>query len=176
MSDIPRMPYAVLWEERELISVANLTRHDAEEFFPVAARAGVRAHTTPYPLDQANKALADLRAGRLSGAAVLVPQRRSPGMRVEFAHPVEPFGALCIADRRASSHPGRASRTRCCPDSRNSTMTGKWLSSRKPAYLGIAQLSANDDHGTAEYAFLVRTDLQNGCTLLACLPVMPPLQ
>jgi hypothetical protein len=41
---------------------------------------------------------------------------------------------------------------------------------------GIAQLSANDDHGTAEYAFLVLTDLQNGCTLLACLPVMPPLQ
>jgi alcohol dehydrogenase, propanol-preferring len=56
MSDMPRMPYAVLWEERELISVANLTRHDAEEFFPVAARA-----------------LADLGAGRLSGAAVLVP-------------------------------------------------------------------------------------------------------
>ena len=74
MSDMPRMPYALLWEERELISVANLTLHDAEEFFPVAARAGVRTHTTPYPLDQANKALADLRAGRLSGAAVLVPQ------------------------------------------------------------------------------------------------------
>jgi propanol-preferring alcohol dehydrogenase len=73
MSDIPRMPYAILWEERELVSVANLTRRDAEEFFSVSGKAGVHTHTTTYPLDQANLALADLRAGRLSGAAVLVP-------------------------------------------------------------------------------------------------------
>jgi alcohol dehydrogenase, propanol-preferring len=73
MSDIPAMPYRLLWEERELVSVANLTRRDAEEFFPIAAKAGVRTHTTPYPLEQANQALDDLRAGRLSGAAVLVP-------------------------------------------------------------------------------------------------------
>ena len=73
MSDIPKMPYAVLWEERELVSVANLTRQDAEEFFPVASKARVRTRTTTYPLDQANEALADLRAGRLTGAAVLVP-------------------------------------------------------------------------------------------------------
>lgn len=73
MSDIPAMPYAILWGERELVSVANLTRRDAEEFFPVAARAGVTAHTVVYPLSSANKALADLRAGRLTGAAVLVP-------------------------------------------------------------------------------------------------------
>ena len=73
MSDIPRMPYAVLWEERELLSVANLTRADTEEFFPVARKANVRTHTTTYPLDQANRALADLRDGRLTGAAVLVP-------------------------------------------------------------------------------------------------------
>ncbi|PTM97335.1 zinc-dependent alcohol dehydrogenase family protein [Mycoplana dimorpha] len=73
MSDIPAMPYSILWEERELVSVANLTRKDAEEFFPVARRAGVRTRTTTFPLDQANEALAELRAGRISGAAVLVP-------------------------------------------------------------------------------------------------------
>ncbi|RWK65679.1 zinc-dependent alcohol dehydrogenase family protein [Mesorhizobium sp.] len=73
MSDIPAMPYRLLWEERELVSVANLTRHDAEEFFPVAKIAQVRTHTKVYSLEQANLALDDLRAGRLSGAAVLVP-------------------------------------------------------------------------------------------------------
>ena len=73
MSDIPAMPYSLLWQERELVSVANLTRRDAEEFFPAAKKAGVRTHTTPYPLERANEALADLRAGRFSGAAVLVP-------------------------------------------------------------------------------------------------------
>ena len=73
MSDIPAMPYALLWQERELVSVANLTRRDAEVFFPIARRSGVRTHTRTYPLDEANAALADLRAGRLSGAAVLVP-------------------------------------------------------------------------------------------------------
>lgn len=73
MSDIPAMPYSILWEERELVSVANLTRQDAREFFPVAKAANVRTHITKYPLARANEALADLRAGRLSGAAVLVP-------------------------------------------------------------------------------------------------------
>ncbi|MDW6024803.1 zinc-dependent alcohol dehydrogenase family protein [Mesorhizobium sp. BAC0120] len=73
MSDIPSMPYRLLWEERELVSVANLTRRDAEEFFPIAARAGVRTHTRPYPLESANQALDDLRSGKLSGAAVLIP-------------------------------------------------------------------------------------------------------
>jgi propanol-preferring alcohol dehydrogenase len=73
MSDIPSMPYRLLWEERELVSVANLTRRDAEEFIPIAKRAQVRTHTKVYPLEQANQALDDLRRGRLSGAAVLVP-------------------------------------------------------------------------------------------------------
>ena len=73
MSEIPAMPYSILWEERELVSVANLTRRDAEEFFPVARAAGVQTHTTIYPLERANEALDDLRQGRLSGAAVLVP-------------------------------------------------------------------------------------------------------
>lgn len=73
MSDIPSMSYRLLWEERELVSVANLTRRDAEEFFPTALRAQVRTHTKVYPLEQANQALDDLRKGRLSGAAVLVP-------------------------------------------------------------------------------------------------------
>ncbi len=73
MSDIPSMPYALLWQERELVSVANLTREDAHTFFPVAKQAGVHTRTIPYALEQANTALADLRAGRFSGAAVLVP-------------------------------------------------------------------------------------------------------
>lgn len=73
MSDIPSMPYAILWEERELLSVANLTRRDAEEFFPIAHAARVRTHTIIYPLEGANDALTDLRLGSLSGAAVLVP-------------------------------------------------------------------------------------------------------
>lgn len=73
MSDIPAFPYADLWEEREIRSVANLTRADGEAFFPLAAAAGVTTETASYPLDAANAALADLRAGRLQGAAVLVP-------------------------------------------------------------------------------------------------------
>ncbi|SFL69687.1 zinc-dependent alcohol dehydrogenase family protein [Shimia aestuarii] len=73
MSDIPAFPYADLWEEREIRSVANLTRADGEAFFPLAAVAGVQTETTAYPLEDANRALDDLRAGRLQGAAVLVP-------------------------------------------------------------------------------------------------------
>ena len=72
MSDIPSFPYALLWEERHLLSVANLTRQDAREFLSLAPKAGVRTEVTRYPLARANDALADLRAGRLQGAAVLV--------------------------------------------------------------------------------------------------------
>ncbi len=73
MSDIPAFPYRLLWEERSVVSVANLTRADGREFLALAPRAGVRTTTTPYPLEKANEALDDLRAGRLEGAAVLVP-------------------------------------------------------------------------------------------------------
>jgi propanol-preferring alcohol dehydrogenase len=73
MSDIPSFPYGLLWEERQLVSVANLTRQDGIEFLRLAAQIGVITETTPYPLSQANQALADLRAGRFEGAAVLVP-------------------------------------------------------------------------------------------------------
>ena len=73
MSDIPSFPYRILWEERELRSVANLTRRDAEEFLALAPEAGVRTETVTYPLDRANQALADLRGGALQGAAVLLP-------------------------------------------------------------------------------------------------------
>jgi propanol-preferring alcohol dehydrogenase len=73
MSDIPSFPYSVLWEERELKSVANLTRGDGDEFFSVVPRVGIKTQTKPYPLPRANEALADLRSGRLQGAAVLVP-------------------------------------------------------------------------------------------------------
>lgn len=73
MSDIPAFPYSILWEERQIISVANLTRADAVEFLALAPRAGIRAETTTYPLAHANEALEDLRHGRFQGAAVLVP-------------------------------------------------------------------------------------------------------
>lgn len=73
MSDIPSFPYGILWEEQELLSVANLTRKDGEEFFAVVPQTGVSTQTVRYPLEQANEALSDLREGRLQGAAVLVP-------------------------------------------------------------------------------------------------------
>jgi len=73
MSDIPGFPYGLLWEERELISVANLTRKDGMEFLRLAPQIGLAVKTTAYPMQQANQALADLRAGRFEGAAVLVP-------------------------------------------------------------------------------------------------------
>ncbi|MFM9023509.1 MAG: alcohol dehydrogenase, partial [Solirubrobacterales bacterium] len=73
MSDIPSFPYADLWEEREIRSVANLTREDATSFLAVAPQVPVRTHVTTYPLSQANEALEDLRTGRLTGAGVLVP-------------------------------------------------------------------------------------------------------
>ena len=73
MSDIPGFPFADLWEERSILSVANLTRADGEAFFPLAEKAGVQTETTPYALEEANTALDDLRTGRLQGAAVLVP-------------------------------------------------------------------------------------------------------
>ena len=73
MSDIPSFPYRLLWEERMVRSVANLTRADAKEFLALAAEIPIRTHTYPYPLGAANQALGDLRAGRVNGAAVLVP-------------------------------------------------------------------------------------------------------
>jgi propanol-preferring alcohol dehydrogenase len=73
MSDIPSFPYRLLWEERVVRSVANLTRRDAEEFLALAADVPLRTHIERYPLAEANRALDDLRAGRLSGAAVLLP-------------------------------------------------------------------------------------------------------
>ena len=73
MSDIPSFPYTELWEERVLRSVANLTRRDGEEFLRLAPEAGVHTRVRTYPLERANEALADLRAGRFSGAAVVVP-------------------------------------------------------------------------------------------------------
>jgi alcohol dehydrogenase, propanol-preferring len=73
MSDIPRFPYSLLWEERHVVSVANLTRADAREFLDIVPRAGVKTEVTRYPLAAANDALADLREGRLQGAAVLMP-------------------------------------------------------------------------------------------------------
>jgi propanol-preferring alcohol dehydrogenase len=73
MSDIPSFPYRLLWEERQLLSVANLTREDAREFLALAPMVPVRTTTTVYPLASANQAISDLRSGAFQGAAVLVP-------------------------------------------------------------------------------------------------------
>jgi alcohol dehydrogenase, propanol-preferring len=73
MSDIPSFPYRLLWEERELLSVANLTRRDAIDFLRLAPQVGIVTHTTRYPLREANQALHDLRNGNFEGAAVLTP-------------------------------------------------------------------------------------------------------
>ena len=74
MSDIPSFPYELLWEERVLRSVANLTRADGEEFMELAPRVPVRTSVEPYALEEANEALDRLRAGRVRGAAVLLPE------------------------------------------------------------------------------------------------------
>ncbi len=73
MSDIPSFPYRLLWQERSLRSVANLTRRDGTEFLELAARTPIELHTHRYPLSEANQALDDLRQGRFAGAAVLEP-------------------------------------------------------------------------------------------------------
>jgi propanol-preferring alcohol dehydrogenase len=73
MSDIPSFPYDLLWEERQVISVANLTRRDGLDFLRLAPQIGIVTSTKSYPLYRANEALADLRAGRFEGAAVLIP-------------------------------------------------------------------------------------------------------
>jgi propanol-preferring alcohol dehydrogenase len=72
MSDIPSFPYSLLWEERQILSVANLTRQDGLDFLRLAPEIGIVTHTTTYRLTDANQALADLRAGRFEGAAVLI--------------------------------------------------------------------------------------------------------
>ncbi len=74
MTDVPSFPYRLLWEERVIRSVANLTRQDAQEFLALAARAPLRVRATPYPLGSTGQALEDLRAGRVVGSAVVVVQ------------------------------------------------------------------------------------------------------
>lgn len=73
MSDIPSFPYANLWEERSILSVANLTRSDGTEFLELAAKVPIETHVTPMPLEQANEALERLRGGEIEGALVLTP-------------------------------------------------------------------------------------------------------
>jgi alcohol dehydrogenase, propanol-preferring len=86
MSDIPSFPYADLWEERSIRSVANLTRRDAEEFLELAPRVPVQTRAVVYPLDSANEALDDLRSGRIEGAAVLVPRTGAAASMAPAAH------------------------------------------------------------------------------------------
>jgi propanol-preferring alcohol dehydrogenase len=73
MSDIPGFPYADLWEERSIVSVANLTRADGHAFLALAPKVPVRTHVTRYALEDANDAIAAVREGRLEGAAVIIP-------------------------------------------------------------------------------------------------------
>ena len=73
MSDIPSFPYADLWGERSICSVANLTRQDGVEFLALAAQVPIRTTTTAFPLTEANRAIELVRAGQIEGAAVLVP-------------------------------------------------------------------------------------------------------
>ena len=76
MSDIPSFPYSILWEERSVVSVANLTRQDGEDFLAIAPQVPVKTEVTAYPLESANEALDDLREGRFTGAAVVVVDRK----------------------------------------------------------------------------------------------------
>ena len=78
MSDIPSFPYEILWEERSVCSVANLTRRDGEEFLALAPQVPVRTEVQTFPLEEANEALARLRSGKIRGAAVLVMDAASP--------------------------------------------------------------------------------------------------
>lgn len=78
MSDIPAFPYATLWGERRIVSVANLTRDDGTSFLEAADRSGLKPSVRLYPLDRANDALEALRAGQIEGAAVLVPALSAP--------------------------------------------------------------------------------------------------
>ena len=80
MSDIPAFPYSLLWRERRIVSVANLTRADGDAFMRIAAAMPLLVHAVPYPLADANRALDDLRAGRFSGAAVLLPPAAAGGL------------------------------------------------------------------------------------------------
>jgi propanol-preferring alcohol dehydrogenase len=79
MSDIPSFPYEILWEERSVCSVANLTRQDGEEFFSLAPRIPVRTEVQTFPLAEANDALARLRSGKIQGAAVLLTDQGNAG-------------------------------------------------------------------------------------------------
>ncbi len=78
MSAIPSFPYAILWEERSICSVANLTRRDGDEFLALAPRVPVRTRVETFPLEEANEALARLRAGKINGAAVLMMEQTNP--------------------------------------------------------------------------------------------------
>ncbi len=74
MSDVPSFPYKLLWQERSVCSIANLTRRDGDEFFDIAPRVPVRTSVQTFGLAEANEAMACLRAGKIHGAAVLVVQ------------------------------------------------------------------------------------------------------
>ena len=87
MSDIPRFPYKILWEERSVCSVANLTRRDGEEFLALAPKVPVKTEVQTFPLVEANEALARLRAGKIRGAAVLVTEVTKPAIESHSSNP-----------------------------------------------------------------------------------------
>jgi alcohol dehydrogenase, propanol-preferring len=103
MSDIPSFPYRLLWEERQLVSVSNLTRQDGIDFLRLAPQIGIVTQTSRYLLDQANQALADLRAGRFEGAAAAPPRGRAALAVVAVAWP-----ALAASQRACRHSPAKA--------------------------------------------------------------------
>src|SRR4029079_8124883 len=105
MSDIPSFPYADLWRERSIRSVANLTRDDARELLDLAPRVPVRTHVTTYPLDEAGTALDAVRNGTIEGAAVLVCGERRRRVRGRGA-----------SARGSRGRPGRAAERDGAPD------------------------------------------------------------
>jgi len=102
MSDIPAFPYNLLWEERQLRSVANLSRQDGLDFLKSAPQAGIRTQTTVFPLSEANEVLAKLRAGQLLGAAA--PSRRHSMLG---QHRSLEFDLICsrVIDFAPATHP-----------------------------------------------------------------------
>src|SRR5207249_8245369 len=101
MSDIPSFPYADLWEERVITSVANLTRRDGEEFFEIAPRVPVQTKTETFPLDEANTALDRFRTGELSGTAVLlISNRDRKSTRLNSSHVSISYAVFCLKKKK----------------------------------------------------------------------------
>ncbi len=125
MSDIPSFPYDLLWQERQILSVANLTRRDGLDFLRLAPQIGIVTTTTPYPLHRANEALADLRAGRFTGAAVLVPNKTFAS---HFKSPAESTPAGPV--RAWPTAEGKPGKNRCATEPHR--VVARWQPKKRP--------------------------------------------